>query len=222
MILYCIPTPLGAEAESALPAPAIRTIRGLKDFAVENAKSARAFLGALGMPVRELNIRELGNDPSIFLKEKRPVGLLSEAGCPAIADPGAALVEAAHGAGFKVVPLVGPSALVLALMASGLEGQRFAFCGYLPRNDPDRKRKIVALERRSRAERETEIFIETPYRNDALLGALLAALAPATRLCVAADLTLPTESVATRTIADWRRAHAAIGRRPAVFLLLAD
>jgi 16S rRNA (cytidine1402-2'-O)-methyltransferase len=155
------------------------------------------------------------------LREGRALGLLSEAGCPAIADPGAALVEAAQREGFRVVPLVGPSSLVLALMASGLEGQRFAFCGYLPREVPEREKRIRQLEKRSRDERETEIFIETPYRNDAMLASLLKACAPATALCVAADLTLPEESIRTRSIAEWRKARAAIGRRPAVFLLLA-
>jgi 16S rRNA (cytidine1402-2'-O)-methyltransferase len=156
------------------------------------------------------------------LREGRPLGLLSEAGCPAIADPGALLVEAAHREGFRVVPLVGPSSITLALMASGLEGQRFAFCGYLPRDAGERVRRIRELEARSRKEAETEIFIETPYRNDSLLSALGATCAPTTRLCVAADLTLASESVATKTIADWRRAPPAIGKRPAVFLLLAE
>lgn len=224
MILYCIPTPLGGSPREALPAPTIGIIRSLGDFVVENAKSARAFLGALDMPVRELSIKVIGEerDPLAPLREKRSVGLLSEAGCPAIADPGAALVEQAHRDGFRVVPLVGPSSIVLALMASGLEGQRFAFCGYLPRDAADRKKKILQLESRSRQENETEIFIETPYRNDALLGALLESCKPQTRLCVAADLTLPAESVKTLPIAEWRRAKALIGRRPAVFLLLAD
>jgi 16S rRNA (cytidine1402-2'-O)-methyltransferase len=223
LILYAIPTPLGGPPQDALPAPTIQTIRTIRDFAVENAKTARAFLGALGMPVRELSIREIGKGADLApLHEKRPLGLLSEAGCPAIADPGAGLVEAAHREGFRVVPLVGPSSIVLALMASGLEGQRFAFCGYLPREDGERRRKIAALEARSRKEKETQIFIETPYRNDALLAALLASCRADTRLCVAADLTLPAESVATRTVAHWRRAKAAIGRRPAVFLLEAD
>lgn len=160
-------------------------------------------------------------DPLAPLREKRPLGLLSEAGCPAIADPGAALIEAAQREGFRVVPLVGPSSIVLALMASGLEGQRFAFCGYLPRNDAERKQKIRELEQRSKREKETEIFIETPYRNDVLLDALLGCCDGKTRLCVAADLTLPDESVTTKTIAEWRRAKTAIGRRPAVFLLYA-
>jgi 16S rRNA (cytidine1402-2'-O)-methyltransferase len=221
LILYAIPTPLGGSPAEALPAPALAAIRTLKDFVVENAKSARAFLGALGMPVRELSIDVIGEapDPLAPLRAGRPLGLLSEAGCPAIADPGAALVEAAHSEGFRVVPLVGPSSIVLALMASGLEGQRFAFCGYLPREDAERKRRIRELEQRSKRERETEIFIETPYRNEALLGALLETCRPETRLCVAADLTLPGETVVSRRVRDWR--STAIGKRPAVFLLLA-
>jgi 16S rRNA (cytidine1402-2'-O)-methyltransferase len=224
-MLYAIPTPLGGPPEEALPAAALQKIRSIRDFAVENAKSARAFLGALGMPVRELNILTIEADASVLLnplREGRALGLLSEAGCPAIADPGAALVEAAHREGFRVVPLVGPSAIMLALMASGLEGQRFAFCGYLPREGSERTQRIRELEKRSRAEGETEIFIETPYRNEALFGALLEACHESTRLCIAADLTLPGESVTAKTIRDWRRARAAIGRRPAVFLLLAD
>jgi 16S rRNA (cytidine1402-2'-O)-methyltransferase len=223
LILYAIPAPLGGSPEEALPAPAIRTIRTLRDFAVENAKSARAFLGALGMPVREMSILEIGKGADLApLRAKRPLGLLSEAGCPAIADPGAALVEAAHREGFRVVPLVGPSSIVLALMASGLEGQRFAFCGYLPREDLERKRRIRELEQRSKREKETEIFIETPYRNDALLSALLDSCRESSKLCIAADLTLPSESVRTKPIAQWRRAKAVIGRRPAVYLLEAD
>lgn len=200
----------------------LETVRGLKDFVVENAKSARAFLGAVGLPVRDLHIEEIEDDFASLLRplrEGRPLGLLSEAGCPAIADPGAALVEAAHREGFRVVPLVGPSSITLALMASGLEGQRFAFCGYLPREPDERKKRIRELEARSKKERETEIFIETPYRSDVLLAALLDACSPQTRLCVAADLTLPTESVSTSDVSGWRKGGTAIGRRPAVFLL---
>ena len=220
MILYAIPTPLGGAPAEALPASALHLVRSLKDFAVENAKSARAFLGGIGMPVRELAITTIEHATLAPLREGRPLGLLSDAGCPAIADPGAALVEAAHREGFRVVPLVGPSSIVLALMASGLEGQRFAFCGYLPREEPQRGKRIRQLEQRSRKERETEIFIETPYRSDAMLAALLETCSPATRLCVAADLTLPSESIITRPVASWRA--LSIGRRPAVFLLLAD
>lgn len=224
--LYLVPAPLGGPAAEALSAAAAETVRSLRDFAVENAKSARAFLGALGMPcpIRELSIQEIAGDAAALLaplRAGRPLGVLSEAGCPAVADPGAALVAAAHAEGFRVIPLVGPSALLLALMASGLEGQRFAFCGYLPREKQARADRIRALERRSRAERETQIFIETPYRNETLLTALLECCDPATRLCVAADLTLPTEEIITRDVVQWRRQQASIGRRPTVFLLQA-
>jgi 16S rRNA (cytidine1402-2'-O)-methyltransferase len=224
LILYCIPTPLGGAPREALPGPVITIVRSLGDFVVENAKSARAFLGALDMPVRELSIKVIGEerDPLAPLREKRSLGLLSEAGCPAIADPGATIVEQAHAEGYRVVPLIGPSSIVLALMASGLEGQRFAFCGYLPREAGERGKRIRELEQRSRREKETQIFIETPYRNEALLGALMEACREKTRLCIAADLTLPSENVSTKTVAEWRRAKAVIGKRPAVFLLLAD
>jgi 16S rRNA (cytidine1402-2'-O)-methyltransferase len=196
----------------------------LDHFVVENAKTARAFLGALGMSVRELHLSTVDADAAVLLKplrENQSLGLLSEAGCPAIADPGAALIDAAHREGFRVVPLVGPSSIVLALMASGLEGQRFAFSGYLPRENAPRAQKIRELEQRSRRENQTEIFIETPYRNDVLLSALLECCNERTRLCVAADLTLSSESIKTQTVGEWRRAKAAIGRRPAVFLLQA-
>jgi len=223
LILYTIPTPLGGEPQDALPASALATIRNIQDFAVENAKSARAFLGALGMPVRELSIVEIADQADLLapLRAGRALGLLSEAGCPAIADPGAQLVEAAHREGFRVVPLIGPSSITLALMASGLEGQRFAFCGYLPREAGPRAKRIRELETRSRREGETEIFIETPYRNEALYSALLEVCAPGSRLCVAVDLTLPTETIRTFSIAEWRRSKSAIDKRPAVFLLLA-
>ena len=225
MILYAIPTPLGGFAADALAPSALQTVASLRDFVVEEPKTARAFLGSIGMTVRDLNIVKIEGDVKPLLqplREKRPLGLLSEAGCPAIADPGAALVEAAHREGFRVVPLIGPSSIALALMASGLEGQRFAFCGYLPREPLKRKLRIKELENRSLREQETEIFIETPYRNDALLEALRDSCRGSTRLCVAADLTLPTESIALKTIAQWRREPAPLGRRPAVFLLLAN
>lgn len=228
--LYAIPTPLGGAAGAVLAPPVLKTVRELRDFVAENAKSARAFLSAAGGKPRDVSIVELNeqSDPSTAssmlqpLREGRDLGLVSEAGCPAIADPGAALVEAAHAEGFRVVPLVGPSSIILALMASGLEGQRFAFCGYLPRDAAERARRIRELEARSRKEDETEIFIETPYRNEAMLSALLETCAPQTRLCVAADVTLDSESIQTRTIGEWRRSGAVLGRRPAVFLLLAQ
>jgi 16S rRNA (cytidine1402-2'-O)-methyltransferase len=226
-ILYAIPTPLGGTAAAALPAPALATIRTLRHFVVENAKTARAFLKDVDMPcpLQELGVATIDADVSLYienLKAGNSLGLLSEAGCPAIADPGATLIEAAHFEDIRVVPLVGPSSIVLALMASGLEGQRFAFCGYLPRDTEERKKKIGELESRSRRERETQIFIETPYRNDALLASLLEALPEKTFLCVATDLTLPTEKIRTQSVSRWRAARPAIGKRPTVFLLLAQ
>lgn len=224
-ILYAIPTPLGGPAAEALPASALVIVRSLRDFVVENAKTARAFLKEVGMPcaIQELDISILEANVLKHIKKlqaSHSIGLLSEAGCPAIADPGASLVEAAHRKGIHVVPLVGPSSIVLALMASGLEGQRFAFCGYLPREPEERKRRIKELEARSRRERETQIFIETPYRNDALLASLLEVLSEKTLLCVATDLTLSTEKIQTQSVSHWRGAHHTIGKRPTVFLLL--
>lgn len=224
--LYLIPAALGGDPRSVLPPSTVETVRALRHFAVENAKSARAFLAALDMPcaLRDLKIEAMSEDEARFLAPLRagqPLGVISEAGCPGVADPGQRLAAAAHREGFRVVPLVGPSSLLLALMASGLEGQRFAFCGYLPREAPARAEQIRALERRSRQHRETEILIETPYRGDVLLAALLAHCAASTRLCIAIDVTLETERIATHSVAQWRAARPAIGRRPAVFLLLA-
>ena len=226
-VLYAIPTPLGGAAADALPASALRTVRSLRHFVVENAKTARAFLKEIAMPcsVQELDIATIGSDFSLEIEKLRAghsVGLLSEAGCPAVADPGARLVEAAHASGIRVVPLVGPSSIVLALMASGLEGQRFAFCGYLPREAEDRKKRIRELEARSRRERATQIFIETPYRNDAMLGALLECCSPRTTLCLATDLTTERESITSKSVGDWRKNPAPIGKRPTVFLLLSE
>jgi 16S rRNA (cytidine1402-2'-O)-methyltransferase len=231
LILYAIPTPLGGKPQDALPASALETIAGIRYFVAENAKSARAFLSGVGMrrPMQEIAISVLDEHsaskdaPALLqpLRDGHSLGLVSEAGCPAIADPGAALVEAAHLEGFRVVPLVGPSSLVLALMASGLEGQRFAFCGYLPREQHERETRIRELENRSRSEKETELFIETPYRNEALLASLLKTCNANTRICIAADLSLPTESITTKSVAQWRNAGAAVGKRPAVFLLYA-
>jgi 16S rRNA (cytidine1402-2'-O)-methyltransferase len=231
LILYAIPTPLGGAPGDALPLSALDRVRALESFVVENEKSARAFLSAVKMPrpLRELSLRTLDehtapDEVSALLeplREGRSLGLLSEAGCPAIADPGAALIEAAHREGFQVVPVIGPSSLILALMASGLEGQRFAFCGYLPREKDDRERKIRELEKRSRAGKETQLFIETPYRNDALLESLLSACSSSTALCVAIDLTLSSETIRTKSIHEWKKTRPRIGKRPAVFLIYA-
>ncbi len=229
--LYLIPSALGDTPWTAyLPAETRNATCRLKRFIAENAKTTRAELKRIGhpLPLREIDIEQLPDRltaPDIErllapLLVGEDVGLLSEAGCPAVADPGAQLVRRAHALGISVTPLVGPSSLLLALMASGLDGQRFAFHGYLPAREPERSRRIVDLEKESGRLRQTQLFIETPYRNDALLAALLATCRPATRLCVAVDLTLPTQSVISRTIADWRRQQPVLDRRPAVFLLL--
>lgn len=231
--LYLIPVPLGPMgATETLPANVLATIRPLTHFVVEQAKTARAFLKAAGTdaPLQALQIEELNeHTPSNVvstllapLRAGHDLGLLSEAGCPAVADPGAQLVAQAQQEGIRVVPLVGPSSLLLALMASGLDGQRFAFHGYLPAKDPQRQQTIRELEAESRKKRQTQLFIETPYRNPALFDALLRICHPETRLTVATDLTLPTESIRTRRIAAWKKETPPdLERRPTVFLLLA-
>ena len=230
--LYLVPNLLGAVApERVLPARTIDVARGLAHWVVETPKAARAFLGTLALPrpIAELDIRPLddGRDDALpatleTLRNGTDVGLLSDAGCPGVADPGALLVKAAHDNAIRVVPLVGPSAILLALMASGLDGQRFGFHGYLPVKAEARINALRTLEQQSRAQRRTELFIETPYRNAALLRAACESLAPRTRLCVAADLTLDTEAVDCRSIARWRGDDGQrFDRRPAIFLLQA-
>jgi 16S rRNA (cytidine1402-2'-O)-methyltransferase len=227
-VLWLIPTLLGDGAPSdVLPETVLQRARSLRYFMAEEPKSARAFLKAIAHPepLASLKMERIQrSDPDALLAPLRgglDGGLLSEAGCPAVADPGAGIVRRAHGTGLRVVPLTGPSSLLLALMASGLEGQRFAFHGYLPVNDEQRARAIRSLEERSRAGRETEIFIETPYRNMAMLRAVLSACRKDTWLCVATDLTLANESISTRRIGQWRGALPDLNRRPTVFLLLA-
>lgn len=231
--LFLVPAWLSedAPAERVIPAPVLERIRSLDAFVVENAKSARRFLAACGhpRPMREIAMVELNEhtaakDVAAMLDPAlggRDLGLLSEAGVPAVADPGAALVREAHARGIPVVPLVGPSSIVLALMASGLEGQRFRFVGYLPADGAARRAAAAQLERDSARQRETQVFIETPYRNDALLADLLASCRPGTRLAVAMELTSPRESIVMKTIAAWREHPEPIGKRPAIFLLLA-
>jgi len=231
--LWVLPAPLSEDTppEAVVPGIVILRIRSLDHFVVENAKSARAWLRACGhpKPVRELTIAELNEHtpaaavPALLepLFAGHDLGLLSEAGMPAVADPGAALVAAAHARGVSVVPCVGPSSIVLALAASGLEGQRFRFAGYLPAEAAARRDALVELERRSAKERETQVFIETPYRNDAMLKEILATCRATTRIAVAAEITSPRESIVMDTVAGWKKRAAAIGKRPAIFLLLA-
>ncbi|WP_225879056.1 SAM-dependent methyltransferase [Zeimonas arvi] len=231
--LFLIPTPLGAasEPQGVLPADTLAAVARLDCFVVENAKTARAFLKAAGTdkPLQALEMAELSEHtpaaaiPGLLapLLAGRDLGLLSEAGCPAVADPGAALVAAAHEAGIEVVPLVGPSSLLLALMASGLNGQRFAFAGYLPAQPGGRVARLRELERRSGDGDETVLWIETPYRNRQVFEAALAVLSPETRLTVASQLTLGEQAVATRRVQDWRTAPPELPREPTVFAMLA-
>jgi 16S rRNA (cytidine1402-2'-O)-methyltransferase len=232
-ILYLIPVPLGqSPLDSVLPASVRDCARQLKNFVAENAKSARAFLKLLpsDTPLQQIEIHELSeHTPSSALPALLApllaginIGLISEAGCPAVADPGANLVDLAQRKGIRVVPLVGPSSLLLALMGSGLSGQNFAFHGYLPIKDEERLKKLQALEKESRKEKRTQMFIETPYRNRQMLSTLIKACAADTRICVATDLTLDSEYIATRTSSQWRQQEAPdIDRRPTVFLLQA-
>lgn len=223
--------------EQVLPAAVQARAAGLQHWVVEEAKAARAFLKRVGttLPLQALHIVELpratkgghGPVPDMApllqpLLQGHDLGLLSDAGMPAVADPGAALVAAAHARGLTVQPLVGPSALLLALAGSGLNGQSFAFVGYLPVDAAQRAQRLRDLEQRSRKERQTQLAIETPYRNQALLGALLQYLQPGTRLCVAVGLTLEGGWCRTRPVAQWRQAPPTLGERlPAVFAFLA-
>lgn len=231
--LYLIPVPLGPTPPmESLPANVLATLRPLTYFVVEQAKTARAFLKAActDTPLQELQLEELNEHtkPEALdrllapLRAGHDVGLLSEAGCPAVADPGADLVALAQRENIRVVPLIGPSSLLLALMASGLNGQRFAFQGYLPAKELERTKALRDLESESRKRKQTQLFIETPYRNQAMFEGILQTCLPTTRLTVATDLTLNSESVLTRTIAQWKKQTPPdIERRPTVFLLLA-
>ncbi len=229
-LLYLIPVDLVPGNTGDWIGTRLKTaMQALRFFVVEHPKTARQFLKALKLSLPELILEVLDEhsgteDVQRFVRKLEAgvdLGLLSEAGCPAIADPGAALVAEAHRIGARVVPMVGPSSIVLALMASGLNGQCFAFNGYLPTRSPDRERGIRELEERSRCLGQTEIFIEAPYRNDQLLAALLRSCDADTMLSLATDLTGATEQVTTRTVAQWKNASLSLDRRPTVFLLLA-
>lgn len=233
--LFLIPVALGDSPWSHfLPAQAQQIAAGLDCFVVENARAARAHLKQLDypQPLRDTDIRELpdaakaGNDEYDALLAPaltgRDLGLMSDAGCPAVADPGARLVARAHALGIEVVPLVGPSSILLGLMASGLNGQSFCFHGYLPVKDGERSQALRRLEQESASEGRTQLFIETPYRNEAMFDALLASLKPGTRLCLARDLNSSSEWIRSFTIASWKKQpRPELARRPCLFLLLA-
>ncbi len=227
--LYLVPNTLGeSPIERNLPADVISTIINLKFFIVENERSARRFLKRVdkGINIDELIFFVLDkhthpNDIPSFLnptKEGHSIGLISEAGVPGVADPGADIVELAHKGGIDVIPMVGPSSILLSVMASGLNGQSFAFNGYLPVKDASRTLK--KLEDRSIKENQTQLFIETPYRNMKMLEAIIATCHPKTRLCIACDITTENEYIKTKTVAQWKKKLPEINKRPAIFLIL--
>lgn len=214
-----------------MPANIAALVASLTIFVVENAKTARQWLKWYGHPseMRQLTIVELravdGRKALAAyltpLMEGKNIGVMSEAGCPGVADPGANLVREAHRLGIRVAPLVGPSSILLALMASGLNGQRFRFHGYLPVDRIERAKAIAALEQSSRRDRETQLFIETPYRNGAMIDTLMATCSSQTLLCMAADVTGENETIVTRTIGEWKKQLPNLDKRPTVFLLQA-
>jgi 16S rRNA (cytidine1402-2'-O)-methyltransferase len=231
--LYVIPNLLGVVVPSSvLPQRTIDVARRLTHFVVETPKAARAFLKTLeplhamqDIAMTSIDAKTSPEQASAMLAPIHAgadLGLLSDAGCPGVADPGAELVAAAHRAGIAVVPLVGPSALLLALMAAGMNGQAFAFHGYLPVGNDARNASLLRLEADSRTNRRTQLFIETPYRNVQMLGAMIGTLNANTRLCVAVDITLSSEEIISRPIGQWRKCDLArYDKRPALFLLQA-
>lgn len=228
--LYLIPSPLGDDAVHTIPAYVIEILHRLDVFIAERAKTARAFIKTTN-PVKpfsdltffELNKRTPAEDLASFLEPAgvgKDIGLLSEAGCPGVADPGAIIVDMAHQKGIEVVPLVGPSSILLALMASGLNGQQFCFQGYLSPKKPDLARDLKRLEQISAKFNQTQIFIETPYRNQSLIETALTTLSPNTRLCIAADLTLPTQYILSLIVSEWQKTKIPnLHKRPAIFLI---
>ena len=230
--LYLIPSPLGDGApEDVLPAPVFQILPQIRRYVVEEVRTARRFLSSAGLRghIEELEFHTLNEHTSPqeveallpLFEDGAAVGLISEAGLPAVADPGARLVALCHRHGIEVVPFVGPSSLMMALMSSGLDGQSFAFNGYIPVKPDERKSALKALEKRSF--HQTQILIETPYRNDSLLKDMLSALSSSTRLCIAANITCPDQFIRTLTVAQWKKLEGfTIGKRPCVFLIQAQ
>lgn len=231
--LHLIPVGLGEASPSLwLPADVQHLAARLDTYIAENAKTARAFLKLIGTtrPLQEITIHTLSKDVDAGkirhwlepLRKGGEIGLVSEAGCPAVADPGARVAALAHDLGLRVAPWVGPSSLLLGLMASGLDGQRFTFHGYAPVRPDERTRTLKAWETASRQHSQTQLFIETPYRNDAMFESLLQSLKGDTRLCIARSLTTPDEWIKTRTVAEWKKSPPPeLARKPTLFLFLA-
>jgi len=231
--LYLIPTRLGDNAPlEVLPISIKKIIETVDDYIVENEKTARRFIKKISAskPQQTLNMHVLNkyteaSELPSFLNactSGKPVGLLSEAGCPGIADPGAEIVKIAHENDITVVPLVGPSSILLALMSSGMNGQSFTFNGYLPIDKGERRAALKKLERISFEQNQTQIFIETPYRNNKMLEEICASLNNNTRICVACDITLPTEFIKTKTVKDWKHTNVDLHKRPSIFIIQKD
>ena len=230
--LYLIPSPLGEnDPMEVIPLPVLKSLEGFRTFVVEEVRTARRYLSKAGLKGRigELQFFELNEHTEQSTIESylklfdggNDVALISEAGLPAVADPGAQLVALAHRHGIEVIPAVGPSSLMMSLMASGLNGQSFAFCGYIPAKTDERRSRLKTLEKISGQLRQTQIIIETPYRNVSLLKDILSTCAASTRLCIAANITMPDAYIKTKTVAQWKKEDITIGKRPCVFLILA-
>lgn len=230
--LFLIPSPLGDnDPAEVIPAPVMKSLEGFRTFVVEEIRTARRYLSRAGLKGRisELEFHELNEHTDQATIEGylqlfdngNDVALISEAGLPAVADPGAQLVALAHRHGIEVVPAVGPSSLMMALMASGLNGQSFAFCGYIPAKTEDRRSRLRTLEKVSGQLRQTQIIIETPYRNDSLFADILSVCGASTKVCIAANITMPDAYIKTKKVSEWKKEALTIGKRPCVFLILA-
>lgn len=229
-MLYIIPSALSVENIRCIPMETVDIIKTLDIFYIEDLRTARRFLrkvdrtfdidGTTFLMINEHTNKDLAEAESLFKKGKR-IGLLSDCGCPAVADPGKDLIEIAHRNNIDVKPLVGPNSILMALMASGFNGQSFSFEGYLPNKQPALDKRINEVENKSRNEKKTYLFIETPYRNNQLKEKLIAKLHPNTRLCIAANLTAPDELIVSKSIKEWKNTQADFHKKPAVFAIFA-
>ena len=229
--LFLIPSPLGDnDPAEVIPAGVLSMLPSISTYVVEAVRTARRYLSAAGLKghVQDIEFHELNEhttpeEVEALMKlfdDGRDVGLITEAGLPAVADPGAQLVRLCHRHGVEVVPMSGPSSLMLALMASGLNGQSFAFLGYLPAKTEERRQALRSIEKHSSTARQTKIFIETPYRNDCLLADILSVCRADTEVCIAANITMPDAFIRTKTAGEWKKSVPTIGKRPCVFLIL--
>lgn len=229
--LYLIPTTLGEEGDpnDVLPQTIKRSIDFIDDYIVENEKTARKFIKSIQPAKVQASLRlsslnkhtDISEHPKMLQAclEGKNIGLMSEAGCPGVADPGAAIVKLAHEKGIQVVPLVGPSSILLAIMASGMNGQSFAFNGYLPIDKGEKKAVLKNLERLSQDKNQSQLFIETPYRNNKMLEDIIQTVNPSTYICIAADITLPTEFIKTMRASEWKKIKVDLHNRPAIFII---